>query len=311
MSEKVKNGEDIVLDGVTLLQSTDFSKEKAQESVEETKVEETPVSELITPDTVVSEIKNEEPVQTEVSLPEMPEIETTPTVEIPVSADIPKIDIAGLDTPESPISIETPAMPEFDFGNVNPIPVVADESASMDNNLFSNVVPEQANDYNDFSAYQTPATNQASNVSLFDDTYNNEDNEKVTATVVTEQDEINAKRANMEAYERLYDAGPGNQIRILRQFSEESAKWMRIVDKSGFVSGEMHDMAKKILREYEGLGAEQEFADDKVSKFSSQSNFQEDQYGGFGGFSNENVIPFNQVNSNFENGQDDTRGFAA
>lgn len=306
MSENVQKGENIVLaadNNIIIEQSTDFAKEKEQEQpVEEAKTEETPVSELITPDTVVSEIKVEEPSVGDVaSVPEVPEI----------AVEAPKIDLDGLNldafnqsvAPEVSPSIDINPTADFGFGSVEPTQTPSYEAPTMDNNvgMFGGVAPEQTENYDAPISYQAPETSQTSNVSLFDDTYGNDDNVKVTATVVTEQDEINAKKANMEAYERLYDAGPGNQISILRKFSEESAKWMRIVDKSGFVSGEMHDMAKRILREYEGLGVEQDFADDnKVVKFPEQK----DQYGSFGGFNNENIIPFNQ---NVYDGEDNSR----
>ena len=145
--------------------------------------------------------------------------------------------------------------------------------------------------------YKTNKSHDESGTSeIFNSVYDDVNETKTIASVVTKEDEINAKKSNLLAYERLYDAGPGKQISILRNFSYEASKWIRAADKSGFVSGEMHDIAKKILREYEGLKEEQdEFTDDRINSFNNNSN----QFNGYSGMSSDgNIVQFPMNNSN-------------
>ena len=125
---------------------------------------------------------------------------------------------------------------------------------------------------------------------LFSTLYNN-DEVKVEATIVTEADAAKAKSANMRAYEELYDKGPGHQISILRNFSEEAAKWIKDIKQAGYVSGTMQEIGTKILNKYEGLRDDSFSADDdnKESQFNSniiqfpQSNFNDGQNNDFDG----------------------------
>lgn len=306
--EAIKNGKDIDEETVVVLQSTDFAKEKK----EEVKEEETPSIEAVE--------KNKEEQNDDVSVNLEPDVKIgadVPSVELPTEPVItPQVEEKVVPTPDTtPFSINLDGL---NLGNDQenqapltniPTPDTAsfeqpvqsnnfDFNNNMTTNNFDNNIP--ANDFNQDS-YDNVNTTASSD--LFSNVYDSvSDDTKTIAAIVTEQDEVNAKNANMQAYERLYDAGPGKQINILRKFSEEAAKWIRAADKSGFVSGEMHDIAKKILREYEGLKEEQNefFDDNKIVPFKSSYNEQQvNQFGDVNNINNDNMIQFPQ--NNFEN----------
>lgn len=96
--EDIKNGNDITLDGgnITVLQGTEFSKEK---EVEKAKVAvEAPISEEITPDVKVG-INTETQPTIDVTKPEEPQNKVS---------DVPKIDLGGIDLDALSSSLETP-----------------------------------------------------------------------------------------------------------------------------------------------------------------------------------------------------------
>lgn len=306
--EDIKNGNDITLDdgNITVLQGTEFSKEKEAEKAEV--AVDTPVSEEITPDVKVD--------ATEVEAPQVEE----PTVEEPVvtaqsidpepamaapqipTPDSPSIDISGispnLSFPSTPESSITSASDNI----LSSVPSFGQENNDLYNNTQNSGFEFNANhmqNENNFD-YKTDKSHEESGTSeIFNSVYDDVNDTKTVASVVTKEDEINAKKSNLLAYERLYDAGPGKQISILRNFSYEASKWIRAADKSGFVSGEMHDIAKKILREYEGLKEEQdEFTDDRIVSFGNNEQ-PSNQFGNYPGMSSDgNIVQFPMNNSN-------------
>lgn len=96
--EDIKNGNDITLDGgnITVLQGTEFSKEKEAEKAETTV--ETPISEEITPDVKVDNNEESQPT-IDVTKPEEPQNKVS---------DVPKIDLGGIDLDALSSSLETP-----------------------------------------------------------------------------------------------------------------------------------------------------------------------------------------------------------
>lgn len=307
--EAKKNGQDIDEGVATVLQNTDWAKEKSQEETSvEVPVEEPAVHETEVQDTVVSEeLPAKEPEITATTSSES-QMNFDPDVKlsdvIPISLDGIDLGSTSTATVDEVPSIETSVPLEntgvntsgnFDFGSVSsfetqtPTEVQTFNNSSMDTQM------------NNYSNMSNDIDNGTSNSELFSNSYDDViSGTKTIAAVVTEQDELNAKSANMNAYEKLYDAGPGKQISILRNFSGEAAKWIRAADKSGFVSGEMHDIAKKILREYEGLKEEQdEFTDDKIIPFNSNYNGQSpvNQFNNFSGMNNnDNIVQFSGNN---------------
>ena len=221
------------------------------------------------------------------------------------SADIPDIssNLSFPSTPEPSIS----SAPSDIFSSVTSLE--QNNNNDLYNNTQDNRFGYDTNDIkneNNFDYKTDNSHDELGSSEIFNSVYDDVNDTKTIASVVTKEDEINAKKSNLLAYERLYDAGPGKQISILRNFSEEASKWIRAADKSGFVSGEMHDIAKKILREYEGLKEEQgEFTDDRINSFNNNSN----QFNGYSGMSSEgNIVQF-PVNNSDNN--DNNKSFVA
>lgn len=282
--EDIKNGNDITLDdgNITVLQGTEFSKEKGAEKAETTV--ETPVSEEITPDVKIDAEEVEAP-QVEAPTVEEPVV-TTPSIDPePVAPQIPTPDSPSIDISGISSSLSFPSTPEPSI------------TSASDNILSS--VPSFGQDNNNFDYKTDNSHDESGSSEIFSSVYDDVNDTKTIAAVVTKEDEANAKKSNLLAYERLYDAGPGKQISILRNFSEEASKWIRAADKSGFVSGEMHDIAKKILREYEGLKEEQdEFTDDRIVSFGNNEQ-PSNQFGNYPGMSSDgNIVQFPMNNSN-------------
>ena len=306
--EDIKNGNDITLDdgNITVLQETEFSKEKEAEKAEV--AVDVPVSEEITPDVKVDATEVEAP-QVEAPTVEEPvvtaqSIDPEPAMAAPQipTPDSPSIDISGispdLSFPSTPESSITSASDNI----LSSVPSFGQENNDLYNNTQNSGFEFNANNMqneNNFD-YKTDKSHDESGTSeIFNSVYDDVNDTKTVASVVTKEDEANAKKSNLLAYERLYDAGPGKQISILRNFSEEASKWIRAADKSGFVSGEMHDIAKKILREYEGLKEEQdEFTDDRIVSFGNNEQ-PSNQFGNYPGMSSDgNIVQFPMNNSN-------------
>ncbi len=322
--------EQAIKDGNTLTVTTDdnieveqFSVEKEEKKIDgEVKTEVanenvTPVqNEALPPQEEVAPIVNEEPVVSD-ELPKPDKIiGSEPNDSVPVS-DLPAIEQEPVTTSE-PEQTPQPFIP-IDINGIdesinNPSIVTTPEyevptfEQPIKQESFQTITPsgDQFSSFSSTPVFSNTESANENNNDLFSNIYNNEENDaKVIATVVTKEDEIAAKKANMKAYEQLYDAGPGNQISILRNFSEEASKWITAVSKSGFVSGEMHDIAKKILREYEGLQNDNDsFTDDndKIIPFSTkqsgnifnqQSTLSSDDNGSY--YENNNDTPDNNI----------------
>lgn len=105
--EDIKNGNDITLDdgNITVLQGTEFSKEKEAEKAEV--AVDTPVSEEITPDVKVG-INTETQPTIDVTKPEEPKNKVS---------DMPEIDLGGIDLGALSNSIETPTSETHSINN--------------------------------------------------------------------------------------------------------------------------------------------------------------------------------------------------
>ena len=111
--EDIKNGNDITLDGgnITVLQETEFSKEKEAEKAETTV--ETPISEEITPDVKVDNNEESQPT-IDVTKPEEPQNKVS---------DVPKIDLGGIDLDALSSSLETPVPGAHSINKDIPTPI--------------------------------------------------------------------------------------------------------------------------------------------------------------------------------------------
>ena len=306
--EDIKNGNDITLDdgNITVLQGTEFSKEKEVEKAETTV--ETPVSEEITPDVKI-DTKEVEAPQIETPTVEEPVV-TAPSIDpepamaapqIPTPAS-PSIDISGISSDLSFPSTPEPSGRSSSDNILSSVPSFGQDNNNLYNKAQDNGFEYDTNDIkneNNFDYKTDNSHDESESSEIFNSVYDDVNDTKTIASVVTKEDEANAKKSNLLAYERLYDAGPGKQISILRNFSEEASKWIRAADKSGFVSGEMHDIAKKILREYEGLKEEQdEFTDDRIVSFGNNEQ-PSNQFGSYSGMSSDgNIVQCPMDNSN-------------
>lgn len=299
--EDIKNGNDITLDdgNITVLQETEFSKEKEVEKAEV--AVDVPVSEEITPDVKVDATEVEAP-QVEMPTVEEPVV-TAPSINpepAMVAPQIPTPDYPSIDIPNISADLSFPSVPDSSTNQasdnmLSSVPSFEQENNDLHNNTQNSGFEFNANNMQN----ENTISNNDESSGIFSSIYDDVNETKTIASVVTKEDEINAKKSNLLAYERLYDAGPGKQISILRNFSYEASKWIRAADKSGFVSGEMHDIAKKILREYEGLKQEQdEFTDDRINSFNNNNN----QFNGYSAMSSEgNIVQFPVNNSENNN----------
>ena len=296
-----------IKDGKSVLTTTDGNIEVQQTPIEKDNKKE----EVVAPvqeesKEVTAEVPKEEPEATTTS-----EDSSKLEPDVKIGADLPSIEVPVDPVPTSSSEIDVTPAPEVPFtinvdginvGNnadttIPEVTAPAYEQPVQTNNFsFGGLSNDTSLD--NFSGMSNAAENTTSSSELFSSVYDSVANDtKTIAAVVTEQDEVDAKSANMHAYERLYDAGPGKQISILRNFSAEAAKWIRAADKSGFVSGEMHDIAKNILRQYEGLQTEQgEFTDDnKIIPFQSNYNDQPvNQFDNFSEMNNGKIIQYPQ-----------------
>ena len=293
MAEKkqdIKDGKNIELDDITVLNNVSVAeKAEVKEETKEISTEEVP-SEEVKAESSEAEVAAAVEVPTEIPIvsgvasensdivPQIPVVEETNTFEIPTTD-------YNLNTqnPNEEENAQTYG-PQLFGGELN--------NNNWQNNFQANVdiEPPKNNIFaNDMNQAAVKNFDDKGN-DLFSTLYNN-DEVKVEATIVTEADAAKAKSANMRAYEELYDKGPGHQISILRNFSEEAAKWIKDIKQAGYVSGTMQEIGTKILNKYEGLRDDSFSADDdnKESQFNSniiqfpQSNFNDGQNNDFDG----------------------------
>lgn len=323
MSEQVKNGQNVELDGVIV--KNDISLVEKKEEVE--KAPEVEAKDEFKPDKVISngevtsEEKAEQPVaepaaeptvkETEAPISEQPTVIPTPqeTQDAKVNNSTVDFDAISSSLGGPSINFETPPISadpiqstDVSYSNANPTTPLYE--APVENNVYS--LDGLSNNASLGNFGNTNVQNEpqvtSSNDDLYSSAYDSVINEtKTIAAVVTEQDQAQAKKAYMDVSEKIYDAGPGKQISILRNFSAEAAKWIRAAATNGFINGEMHDIAKNILREYEGLKKEYDdfYDDNKIVSFPSSYNEQPvNQFDNFSGTDNDKVIQYSQSDNN-------------
>ena len=261
--ENIKNGKNIEIDGITVINEGISLAEKEEKKEAEVAVD--------------AEVKAEEP---EIPVEQEPEItpdvkiapEVTPEAEVPSSAEVPHIDInnvlpdiGAVDLtsaepsvePSVEVNAETQEQPTFDVGGAD-VPQGSPfnyEPETNQSSTFSFVNDSQQDEVKNY----TPEA-ETKDSGMFGDAYT-DSYEKVEATVVTEEDAKEAKNAFIDTMNKVYDNGPGRQIEILRKVAEDATKWISEVVEKGFVSGPMHESAKKIMNDYHGLRLKDEPSD--------------------------------------------------
>ena len=214
--EDIKNGNDITLDGgnITVLQGTEFSKEKEAEKAETTV--ETPISEEITPDVKVDNNEESQPT-IDVTKPEEPQNKVS---------DVPKINLGGIDLDALSSSLETPVPGAHSINKDIPTPISTNQdfNAPIFNESSTFGVSQQPSyvnegDHSSEFAYQ-PSVNVTDDIegdSIF----------KTTQEVDKAMDSI------MEDIKKSYSDKMAEPTKTLVDFVNKFVKWGNEVTANG------------------------------------------------------------------------------
>lgn len=226
--EDIKNENDITLDdgNITVLQGTEFSKEK---EVEKAKVAvDVPVSEEITPDVKVD--NNEETQPTiDVTKPEEPKNKVS---------DMPEIDLGGIDLGALSNSIETPTSETHSINNDVPTPI----STSQDFNVPTFNEPSM------FGAPQQPSSDNTSdhNAEFAYQPLNNvTDDIEGDSIFKTTQEVDKAMDSIMEDIKKSYSDKMAEPTKTLVEFVNKFVKWGNEVTANG--------LNRRLFDEYDEL----------------------------------------------------------
>lgn len=223
--EDIKNGNDITLDdgNITVLQGTEFSKEKEAEKAETTV--ETPVSEEITPDVKVG-------INTE----------TQPTIDVTKQEnpqnEVPKIDLSDIDLGALSNSIETPTSETHSINNDVPTPI----STSQDFN-----VPT----FNEPSMFGTPQQPSYDNTSDHSSEFTYQPSANVTDDIEgnsifkTTQEVDKAMDSIMDDLKKSYSDKIAEPTKTLVDFVNKFVKWGNEVTANG--------LNRRLFDEYDEL----------------------------------------------------------
>lgn len=226
--EDIKNGNDITLDdgNITVLQETEFSKEKEAEKAEV--AVDVPVSEEITPDVKVDNNEESQPT-IDVTKPEEPQNKVS---------DVPKIDLGGIDLDALSSSLKTPApeAPSIDNDIPTPISTNKDFNTPTFNESPTFGMPQQpsydnAGDHSSEFAYQPSAnvTDDIEGNSIF----------KTTQEVDKAMDSI------MDDIKKSYSDKMAEPTKTLVDFVNKFVKWGNEVTANG--------LNRRLFDEYDEL----------------------------------------------------------
>lgn len=226
--EDIKNGNDITLDdgNITVLQGTEFSKEKEAEKAEV--AVDTPVSEEITPDVKV-EINTETQPTIDVTKPEEPKNKVS---------DMPEIDLGGIDLGALSNSIETPTSETHSINNDVPTPI----STSQDFNVPTFNEPSM------FGAPQQPSSDNTSdhNAEFAYQPLNNvTDDIEGDSIFKTTQEVDKAMDSIMEDIKKSYSDKMAEPTKTLVEFVNKFVKWGNEVTANG--------LNRRLFDEYDEL----------------------------------------------------------
>lgn len=226
--EDIKNGNDITLDdgNITVLQGTEFSKEK---EAEKAKVAvDVPVSEEITPDVKVG-INTETQPTIDVTKPEEPKNKVS---------DMPEIDLGGIDLGALSNSIETPTSETHSINNDVPTPI----STSQDFNVPTFNEPSM------FGAPQQPSSDNTSdhNAEFAYQPLNNvTDDIEGDSIFKTTQEVDKAMDSIMEDIKKSYSDKMAEPTKTLVEFVNKFVKWGNEVTANG--------LNRRLFDEYDEL----------------------------------------------------------
>lgn len=226
--EDIKNGNDITLDdgNITVLQGTEFSKEKEAEKAEV--AVDTPVSEEITPDVKVG-INTETQPTIDVTKPEEPKNKVS---------DMPEIDLGGIDLGALSNSIETPTSETHSINNDVPTPI----STSQDFNVPTFNEPSM------FGAPQQPSSDNTSdhNAEFAYQPLNNvTDDIEGDSIFKTTQEVDKAMDSIMEDIKKSYSDKMAEPTKTLVEFVNKFVKWGNEVTANG--------LNRRLFDEYDEL----------------------------------------------------------
>lgn len=223
--EDIKNGNDITLDdgNITVLQGTEFSKEKEAEKAEV--AVDVPVSEEITPDVKVG-------INTE----------TQPTIDVTKQEnpqnEVPKIDLSDIDLGTLSNSIETPTSETHSINNDVPTPI----STSQDFN-----VPT----FNEPSIFGTPQQPSSDNTSDYNAEFAYQPSTNVTDDIEgdsifkTTQEVDKAMDSIMDDIKKSYSDKMAEPTKTLVDFVNKFVKWGNEVTANG--------LNRRLFDEYDEL----------------------------------------------------------
>lgn len=226
--EDIKNGNDITLDdgNITVLQETEFSKEKEAEKSKASV--DVPVSEEITPDVKVG-INTETQPTIDVSKPEEPKNKVS---------DMPEIDLGGIDLGALSNSIETPTSETHSINNDVPTPI----STSQDFNVPTFNEPSM------FGAPQQPSSDNTSdhNAEFAYQPLNNvTDDIEGDSIFKTTQEVDKAMDSIMEDIKKSYSDKMAEPTKTLVEFVNKFVKWGNEVTANG--------LNRRLFDEYDEL----------------------------------------------------------
>lgn len=264
--EDIKNGNDITLDdgNITVLQETEFSKEKEAEKAEV--AVDVPVSEEITPDVKVDNNEESQPT-IDVTKPEEPQNKVS---------DVPKIDLGGIDLDALSSSLKTPApeAPSIDNDIPTPISTNKDFNTPTFNESPTFGMPQQpsydnAGDHSSEFAYQPSAnvTDDIEGNSIF----------KTTQEVDKAVDSI------MDDIKKSYSDKMAEPTKTLVDFVNKFVKWGNEVTANG--------LNRRLFDEYDELIAmlnKKKSTDNNLNGIDTTSIDSTNEYGDLNG------INFNQ-----------------
>lgn len=227
--EDIKNGNDITLDdgNITVLQGTEFSKEKEVEKEEEV-AKETPVSEEITPDVKVD--NNEESQQAiDVTKPEEPQNK---------APDVPKIDLGGIDLDALSSSLATPVSEAPSINNDIPTPISTNQEFNT----------PTFNESPTFGMPQQPSYDNVSNHSsefAYQPSANVTDDIEGSSIFKTTQEVDNAMNSIMDDIKKSYSDKIAEPTKTLVDFVNKFVKWGNELTANG--------LNRRLFDEYDEL----------------------------------------------------------
>lgn len=226
--EDIKKGNDITLDdgNITVLQGTEFSKEKEVEKAEV--AVDVPVSEEITPDVKVDNNEESQPT-IDVTKPEEPQNKVS---------DVPKIDLSGIDLDALSSSLETPVPEAPSINNDIPTPIPTNQDFNK----------PTFNESSTFGVLQQPSYDNASDHGsefAYQPSDNVTDDIEGDSIFKTTQEVDKAMDSIMDDIKKSYSDKMAEPTKTLVDFVNKFVKWGNEVTANG--------LNRRLFDEYDEL----------------------------------------------------------